>query len=79
MSSGKQNCDRDREKESRIFYQDLVYHACGMLDRLLGGNTVCGTLETQEGSDFKQRCDQVMSTVDVIRSEVAELQQRLKR
>ncbi len=45
-----------REKAARVYYQDQVYHACLVIDRLLGGGTTTGTLETPE-SDFKQRCE----------------------
>lgn len=58
----------DREKQARTYYQDLVYHACNMLDGLLGGTTLCGTLETPERANFKERCDEVTAlTKDIIR------------
>lgn len=34
------------EHQRRIYYQDIVYKVCDLIDRKLGGRTVCGTLET---------------------------------
>ena len=53
-----------REKAARVYYQDLVYYACNVLDRILGGVTVTGTLETPDGADFKQRCDGVAKKIE---------------
>lgn len=68
---------RDREKKARIYYQDMVYYACGMLDGMLGGYTVCGTLETKEGSDFKQRCREATAGIAKVRTDVIELKEHL--
>ena len=44
------------EKQRRVYYQDLVYHACNCIDRVLGGSTVCGTADWPT-SEFKERMD----------------------
>ena len=35
-----------REKDARIYYQDIVYVVCNWLDAFLSQQTICGTLET---------------------------------
>lgn len=41
-----------REKAARVYYQDIVYHVCNVLDRIMGNKAtqgtgiVCGTVET---------------------------------
>ena len=35
-----------REKDARIYYQDIVYVVCNWLDAMLTQQTICGTLET---------------------------------
>lgn len=62
-----------REKDARVYYQDQVYHACLVIDRLLGGTTTTGTLETPE-SDFKQRCKAVEADVKRLQAWVHDLQ-----
>jgi hypothetical protein len=56
-----------REKDARVYYQDLVYHACNVLDAVFGGKTIAGTHETTDGANFKDRCNN-------IRARVAELE-----
>ena len=46
-----------REKSRRVYYQDIVYSVCQILDNEIGGKTVCGTIENQD-SDVIERLKQ---------------------
>lgn len=35
-----------REKDARVYYQNIVYAVCNALDKMHGGTLTCGTLET---------------------------------
>lgn len=35
-----------REKSARVYYQDIVYAVCNVLDKVTGERVVCGTVET---------------------------------
>lgn len=34
-----------KEKERRIYYQDIVYKVCNLLEKATGSKIVCGTVE----------------------------------
>lgn len=36
----------DNEKQRRVYYQNIVYDVCNRLDAVLGGKTVCGTVDS---------------------------------
>jgi hypothetical protein len=38
--------ERDDEKRRRVYYQNIVYDVCNRLDAVLGGKTVCGTVDS---------------------------------
>ena len=44
----------DLEKQRRIYYQDLVYQTCILLDQYFDTKTVCGTYETP-ATEFSER------------------------
>jgi hypothetical protein len=74
MASGSERQHMDiTETSRRIYYQNLVYHACNVIDRILGGHrTVCGTLDTPV-RDFEDRLNMVETMVVATRAENARL------
>lgn len=59
-----------REFNARIYYQDIVYHVCNVLDRIdgkrVGGGLVCGTLETPT-QEVQERMDKLLAKASALR------------
>lgn len=65
------------EKERRIYYQNIVYEACQMLDHFADGVVVCGTIE-EPSTDVQQTLKNVIRQRMVAVSDVATLEAELE-
>ena len=67
-----------REKDSRTYYQGIVYQVCNVLDQISGNEEkiVCGTLEmpTTEVVDAMQ---QVKAKIDGLKTELKAVQHNI--
>ena len=54
----------NREKQRRIYYQDLVYSICNKIDARIGGTTITGTIERPLDSDVLERLDSALHRND---------------
>jgi len=81
-------CEKDeeieslrREKKARMYYQEIVYHVCNVLDRIYGKKpghgVVCGTLETPE-DETQKVMDGLSHYVDELRSDLESLKECLR-
>jgi hypothetical protein len=61
----------ESEKRRRLYYQGLVYHVCNVLDRLFGGNVVCGTFDAPSG-ELQKRMKLAVAWVELSRRRFAQ-------
>ena len=71
----------DREKAARIYYQDIVYAVCNVLDEILGrngpdGGIVCGTLD-QPTHEVQDAVRHLQSKLDMRNEHVMILEQQV--
>ena len=48
------------EKERRIYYQDIVYVVCNIIDQELGTKLVCGTVD-EPSTEVQDKLSEIMS------------------
>ncbi len=66
-----------REKDARVYYQDIVYVVCNALDSIKGRDitkgqgVVCGTLEIPS-TEVQERMEQMLSEIKRLRRELDE-------
>ena len=72
----------EREKDARIYYQNIVYHACNVLDRIEnkkpGAGIVCGTLESPS-NEVQEKMDSIQKRISSQSAEIARLRGALKK
>ena len=61
-----------RERDRRVYYQDIVYEVCNLLDELdgksVGTGLVCGTIDFPR-SEVQDRLGELVAEVQRLRSQ----------
>lgn len=67
----------DKEKQRRVYYQDIAYSVCNQIDRVFTPNTVCGTVDTPT-TQVQERMKLIFEYRDKLEDRIEVLEQTLR-